>query len=45
MLFVSKKYYVNTLSQKFYISLSATLKAMFRLVRLNETYLSVNKNI
>ena len=38
MFFVSKTYYLNTLTQKFYISLSATLATMFTSVRLNDTY-------
>ena len=45
MLFVSKTYYLNTLTQKFYISLSPTLATVFTSVRLNDTYLSENMNI
>ena len=38
MLFVSKTYYLNTLTQKFKISLRSTLATVFTLVRLNGTY-------
>ena len=41
---VSKTYYLNTLTQRFYISLSATLTTVFTSVRLKDTYKPVNMN-
>ena len=38
MLFDSNTYYLNILTQKFYISLSETLTTVFTSARLNDNY-------